>query len=82
MNKLENIVASIQSKIVDLEDRHRRNHLVLFGIPEAANESESELRMKLTKETFETRLGVHVESVKCTHKLGSKVGLEKKTSNN
>lgn len=71
-----NIVASRQEKIVYLEDRGRRNNLVVFGIPEAANEYDSELRMKVIKEIFETRLDVQVETVECIHRLGRKVGLK------
>lgn len=49
---LQNTVKEIQEKPVELEDRIRRNNLIVFGIPEAINETESDLREMVIGELF------------------------------
>lgn len=50
----------------------------MFGIPEAVNEFDSELRKKVIKEIFLTQLGVQVETEERMHRLGRKVRLRKR----
>lgn len=63
-----------QQKIIDLEDRQRRNNLVVFGITENASETSDELKQKVLCDVFEKRLDVKVSSVERIHRLGKKNG--------
>lgn len=57
-----------KKKIVDLEDRSRRNNLMVFGIPEAPGETKDSLRSKVLRDVFEEKLGIHVNTGRKTNK--------------
>lgn len=57
-------------KLVDLEDRSRRSNLIVYGIPEAADENESILKEKVVNGVFEKKLKVSCKSVGRIHRLG------------
>lgn len=61
-----------QEKLVDLEDRSRRNNLVVFGIPEPENETHEALKEKMVDSIFRDKLGVTVRSVERIHRLGAR----------
>lgn len=61
-------------KLADLEDRSRRSNLVVFGVPEPPNETESDLKTKVITEIFLNKLGVICESVGRIHRLGKHIG--------
>lgn len=61
-------------KLADLEDRSRRSNLVVFGVSEPPNETESDLKRKVITEIFSDKLGVICESVGEIHRLGKHIG--------
>lgn len=69
---IENNERSQQEKIVELEDRSRRNNLIVFGIEEKNNETNDDIRSKVLVDVFEERLGVKVTTVERIHRLGRK----------
>lgn len=72
LQSVESTVRSQARKLVDLEDRSRRNNLLVFGIQEDRNETEEELRKKVLLDVFDKRLGVKVNTVERIHRLGKK----------
>lgn len=58
------------SKLIDIEDRSRRSNVVIHGILEEPNETESDLKRKVITETLENRLGVKCISIGRIHRLG------------
>lgn len=69
---LEAAVKKQEEKIVDLENRSRRNNLLVFGYPEQDNEDSELLKNKITTDAFETRLGISVTSLEKVHRIGCK----------
>lgn len=57
-------------KLTDLEDRGRRSNLIVFGIPEKPDETESDLKRQVISEVFNSKLGVKCTSVARIHRLG------------
>ncbi|XP_049272181.1 protein unc-13 homolog C-like isoform X4 [Rhipicephalus sanguineus] len=70
--KLEKRVVSLESKLADLEDRNRRNNLIVFGIPETTNESFDELSESVLKGVFTDILEIQVSSAERIHRIGRK----------
>ncbi|XP_040077617.1 uncharacterized protein LOC120849453 [Ixodes scapularis] len=69
---LERTVRQQNYRLIDLENRSRRNNLVIFGLPEKDNESTEELKQTVTKDVFQKVIGVTVTSVERIHRLGRK----------
>ncbi|CAN8026724.1 unnamed protein product [Ixodes persulcatus] len=72
VQKLEELVHIQQTKITNLEDRARRNNLIVFGIPETRSETDDELKTKVISDVFEQQLGVTGKTVVRIHRLGKK----------
>ncbi|XP_077501328.1 uncharacterized protein LOC144112345 [Amblyomma americanum] len=69
-------IRSQQQKIVEMEDRGRRNNLLVFGISETDSETSVELKKKVLDDVFHERLGVRVNTVERIHRLGKR-GVDK-----
>lgn len=69
---LENIVQQQAERLVDYENRSRRNILLIFGFPEARNELEVDLRDTVVDSIFKGKLGVEAHSVERIHRVGKK----------
>lgn len=74
VNKLEETITLQNAKLANLEDRSRRSNLVIFGVADAPDESEQDLRGKVVENIFSRRLGVSCTSVQRIHRLGKRVG--------
>lgn len=61
-----------QQRLIDLEDRARRNNVIVFGVPESENETREDIEQKVVKNIFSEKLGVMVSSVERIHRLGQK----------
>lgn len=70
VDDLERTVKSLESKIVDLEDRSRRSNLLIFGLQEEAGETETELKQKVVTDIFSEKLNVNCSSIGRIHRLG------------
>lgn len=70
MRNLENVIQRQQDRLTEMEDRSRRNNLIVFGIPESADETREAIEQKILKGVFSDRLGVRVSSVERIHRLG------------
>lgn len=73
VDSIQQLIDIHQSKLVDLENRSRRNNLLVFGISAAGSESEAELREKVVKGIFHDRLGVKCTTIARIHRLGKPV---------
>ncbi|XP_077519803.1 uncharacterized protein LOC144129518 [Amblyomma americanum] len=71
---LEKTVRSLQDKFIDLEDRSRRNNLLVFGVKEKDEETQDDLKEAVIEGVFENTLGVQVSSVERIHRIGRKQG--------
>lgn len=69
---LESTVQRQQQKISDMEDRARRNNLIVFGENECVNETLQGLEDKVIKNIFSALLGINPTSVERIHILGKK----------
>ncbi|CAN7990911.1 unnamed protein product, partial [Ixodes hexagonus] len=72
VKSINQVTCSQQEKLVDLEDRSRRNNITVFGIPEQERETDKIIRKKVIQDLFRDRLGVDVQSVERIHRLGAK----------
>uniref|UniRef100_A0A147BGB8 Putative myosin light chain kinase n=1 Tax=Ixodes ricinus TaxID=34613 RepID=A0A147BGB8_IXORI len=78
--KLENFVSgydvemnTLVKQIDDLENRSRRNNLIVRGIKEEASENEDVLMRKINNEVFDTILNQKLNSIQRIHRLGKKM---------
>ncbi|XP_042149009.1 uncharacterized protein LOC121837473 [Ixodes scapularis] len=72
VTSLEKTIELQQQRLSNLEDRERRNNMIVFGIPEANNETAADLEQKVIRDIFFGQLGVTVTSVERIHRLGPK----------
>ncbi|XP_049273573.1 uncharacterized protein LOC119399789 [Rhipicephalus sanguineus] len=72
ISSLEATIQTIQTKLIDLEDRSRRNNLLVFGLPERPDETFQSLTNTVVSEIFENMLGVKVSTVERIHRIGQK----------
>ncbi|KAM7311099.1 uncharacterized protein ISCGN_008007 [Ixodes scapularis] len=72
LQSLEELVYLQREKIADLEDRGRRNNLIVFGIPETPNETVENLKQSVINTVFQQQLGVTVKTVERIHRLGKR----------
>ncbi|XP_042147735.1 uncharacterized protein LOC121047579 [Ixodes scapularis] len=70
---LERHVIFLQGKIDDLENRGRRNNLIIHGMEELPDESTDSLHDQLINGVFRDRLGISITGVERCHRLGRKV---------
>lgn len=63
-------VQYLVAKIDDLENRSRRNNLVIYGVTEEQKEDVESLERKVKKEIFKDILGVDVLSIERIHRVG------------
>lgn len=63
-------ITSLYKQIDDLENRSRRNNLIIRGISEATPETEEVLVRSVTHEVFDGILKVKVDSIERIHRLG------------
>ncbi|XP_075532801.1 uncharacterized protein LOC142566006 [Dermacentor variabilis] len=70
INKLESVVQQQALKLIDYENRSRRNNLLVFGINESADETETKLREQVLDGIFDNTLGVPVRTVERIHRIG------------
>lgn len=72
VTSLEKTIGLQQQRLSNLEDRERRNNMIVFGISEANNETAADWERKVIRDIFFGRLGVTVTSVERIHRLGPK----------
>lgn len=58
--------------LVDLDDRSRRNNVLVFGIPEKPGETADDLTQTVVEGVFKNVLGVQVSSTERIHRIGRK----------
>lgn len=63
-------VQDMVEKIDDLENRSRRNNLVIYGVTEEAREDSKSLEQKVKKGIFKDILGIDVASIERIHRVG------------
>lgn len=71
-SQLENSIKALENQMVDLEDRSRRNNLIVFGLPEVVNETAEGLAKSVIEDLFQKTLDVTVCSIERMHRLGRK----------
>ncbi|XP_064469783.1 uncharacterized protein LOC135384515 [Ornithodoros turicata] len=69
---LEAKVQSLEMKVDDLENRSRRNNIVIYGLSEDVDETPASLLSKVV-ERFFGRLGVTLTSIERVHRLGRRI---------
>ncbi|XP_077551771.1 uncharacterized protein LOC144165971 [Haemaphysalis longicornis] len=66
------LVEELSAKIEDLENRSRRNNVIIYGLSEEPNEDNKSLRNRVEQEVFKELLSVEVKSIERIHRLGFK----------
>ncbi|CAN7976502.1 unnamed protein product [Ixodes persulcatus] len=72
VNQLQETVKLQQKALVNMEDRSRRNNLIVFGIPETEKKTSDDVRSGVLIDLFHARLGLKIETVERIHRLGKK----------
>lgn len=67
---MENVMADLVDKIDDLENRSRRNNLVIFGVPETDDETAESLHGAVVNRLFCDTFGLPVVTTERVHRLG------------
>ncbi|XP_049273600.1 uncharacterized protein LOC125759248 [Rhipicephalus sanguineus] len=70
IDKLETIVREQNDKLIDYENRSRRNNLLVFGLTESASESVQVLKRRIVNDIFSKVLGIEVTKVERIHRIG------------
>ncbi|XP_075742266.1 uncharacterized protein LOC142795860 [Rhipicephalus microplus] len=65
-------LASLIEKVDDLENRSRRNNLIIYGLDETSVESSEELEKKVVEGIFLEKLQVPTPAIERIHRLGFK----------
>ncbi|XP_070378419.1 uncharacterized protein [Dermacentor albipictus] len=65
-------VKTLHDRLVSLEDRSRRNNLMVFGIPEGEKETTEELSTKVLTDLFDKQLNVSLHTVERIHRIGKR----------
>ncbi|XP_077523665.1 uncharacterized protein LOC144134690 [Amblyomma americanum] len=71
-NNTNKLVLELTKKVDDLENRSRRNNIVIYGVKEDPEEDSVELERKVNEEIFKKILGVEVNSIERIHRIGLK----------
>ncbi|XP_077553111.1 uncharacterized protein LOC144167823 [Haemaphysalis longicornis] len=72
VSSLERTVQYLEHKVIDLEDRSRRNNIIVFGIPEDEKETADALANTIVEGVFKNVLGVQLSSIERMHRLERK----------
>ncbi|CAN7974771.1 unnamed protein product, partial [Ixodes persulcatus] len=67
---LKNTIVHQHGRLVEFEDRSRRNNLIVFGIHEEPGETRNSLEEKVLDDMFNKQLGVSLTSVERIHRIG------------
>lgn len=73
IDNLKGQVSALSDKVDDLENRSRRNNLIVYGTQEEVNETAVSMRKAVIEDLFEAQLGVAVNSIERLHRLGRKM---------
>ncbi|XP_077502477.1 uncharacterized protein LOC144113316 [Amblyomma americanum] len=76
--KVDKQLSALISKVDDLENRSRRNNLVIYGLAEEDEETVADLERKLITEVFQDKLELTVTGTERCHRLGRKIGDKKR----
>lgn len=60
--------------MINLEDRSRRNNLLVFGVTEEEGETTEDLESAALDKIFLQKLGVKLKTVERIHRIGKKQG--------
>ncbi|XP_049527367.1 uncharacterized protein LOC125947075 isoform X1 [Dermacentor silvarum] len=69
---LEKNVSSLLCKVDELENRGRRNSLIMYGLNEQEGETNDSLLNMIKEDVFKERLGLTINNVERCHRLGRK----------
>lgn len=69
--RLDHALAELTDKNDDLENRSRRNNLIIYGLHEAENESSASL-LKIVTDLLSSKLCVPCDGIERCHRLGSR----------
>ncbi|KAG0412590.1 hypothetical protein HPB47_010258, partial [Ixodes persulcatus] len=72
IQRLEETIKHQNDRLIEFENRSRKNNLIIYGLPEEDKESEDDLKQKVIKDLFDAKLGVQVKSLERIHRLGYK----------
>ncbi|XP_077485296.1 uncharacterized protein LOC144095427 [Amblyomma americanum] len=70
VRELERNLATMTSKIDELENRSRRSNLIIYGVKEQGDETTDTLHETVTKTVFEDILGPPATDIERIHRLG------------
>lgn len=70
VSQVEKSIESLEGKLVELEDRSRRNNIIVFGVTEKADETHDDLMESVIEGVFRNMLGVPVSSAERIHRIG------------
>uniref|UniRef100_A0A147BL84 Putative tick transposon n=1 Tax=Ixodes ricinus TaxID=34613 RepID=A0A147BL84_IXORI len=70
--RLDHRLAELADKNDDLENRSRRNNLIIYGLQEADNESSASLLQAVTDLLF-SKLSISCDGIERCHRLGSRI---------
>ncbi|XP_077558145.1 uncharacterized protein LOC144173709 [Haemaphysalis longicornis] len=71
IDALEATVRQQAERLVDYENRSRRNNLLVFGLAEKSIESESDLMVAVVDKIFKKKLNVEVKTIERIHRMGT-----------
>ncbi|XP_075553443.1 uncharacterized protein LOC142586063 isoform X1 [Dermacentor variabilis] len=72
INTMNREMARLSNKLEDLENRSRRNNLIIYGLKEGDNESPAILEKRVMHDIFKDILAVEVKSIERIHRIGKK----------
>lgn len=72
VSKLESQVLALRDQMDDIENRGRRNNLVIYGLDERNTESNDELVKKVQEDIFVKHFGREVVGIERCHRIGKK----------
>lgn len=72
VSNFEQGLSSLSRKVDDLENRSRRNNLILHGLDEVKGETGEELLTRVKDKVFQEKLQLTAETIERCHRLGKK----------
>lgn len=72
VSKFDEQISELMLKVDDLENRGRRNNLIIYGLEEPNKETYEELEATVKNNIFHEILGVTVNGIERCHRLGRK----------
>lgn len=67
---LKNTIVHQHERLVEFEDRSRRNNFIVFGIHKEPGETRRNLKQNVLDDMFNKQLGVSLTSVERIHRIG------------